>query len=206
MRAVDCGAGGGAGPGECGDDLEDGSGVRGYSGDYRGYGAERDGESVRAEGIAGVGGGGVAFAGCERNGAGILLTQLKLRGIRTLASCVEEERQWRVASGEWRDEENREWKMQSGKTQDPPSKTEGGTPKEQKLTALAPWEVDWCEAVALLVGNEGAGLPEDVVHGADARIHIPMAGQVESLNAAAAAAVVLYEAFRQRKRKAVASG
>jgi len=63
---------------------------------------------------------------------------------------------------------------------------------------LAPWELDWCEPVALLVGNEGAGLPEEVERSADARIRIPMASGVESLNAAAAAAVLFYEAARQR--------
>jgi RNA methyltransferase, TrmH family len=66
---------------------------------------------------------------------------------------------------------------------------------------VCPWEVNWCEPTALLVGNEGAGLPEDVVHGADERIHIPMATRVESLNAAAAAAVLFYEAYRQRSRR-----
>jgi RNA methyltransferase, TrmH family len=65
----------------------------------------------------------------------------------------------------------------------------------------APWEIDWCQPIALLVGNEGAGLPEDVVHSADARIQIPMQRHVESLNAAAAAAVLFYEASRQRQRK-----
>ncbi|HEX8880900.1 MAG TPA: RNA methyltransferase [Candidatus Acidoferrum sp.] len=63
---------------------------------------------------------------------------------------------------------------------------------------LAPWEVDWCQPIALLVGNEGAGLPEEIERSADARIHIPIASGVESLNAAAAAAVVFYEAARQR--------
>jgi TrmH family RNA methyltransferase len=63
---------------------------------------------------------------------------------------------------------------------------------------LAPWEVDWCQPIALLVGNEGAGLPEEIERSADVRIHIPMATGVESLNAAAAAAVVFYEAARQR--------
>lgn len=63
---------------------------------------------------------------------------------------------------------------------------------------LAPWQVDWCQPIALLVGNEGAGLPEEIERTADARIHIPMATGVESLNAAAAAAVVFYEAARQR--------
>jgi RNA methyltransferase, TrmH family len=67
--------------------------------------------------------------------------------------------------------------------------------------SVAPWEIDWCQPIALLVGNEGAGLPEDVVHSADARIQIPMERRVESLNAAAAAAVLFYEAFRQRQRK-----
>jgi TrmH family RNA methyltransferase len=67
---------------------------------------------------------------------------------------------------------------------------------EQPL--LAPWEVDWCKPSALLVGNEGSGLPIEVERSADARIRIPMASGVESLNAAAAAAVLFYEAARQR--------
>jgi TrmH family RNA methyltransferase len=71
-------------------------------------------------------------------------------------------------------------------------------PRDKDQPLLAPWEVDWCEPVALLVGNEGAGLPEEVEHSADARIRIPMASGVESLNAAAAAAVLFYEAARQR--------
>jgi RNA methyltransferase, TrmH family len=69
---------------------------------------------------------------------------------------------------------------------------EGGQP------LLAPWEVDWCQPIALLVGNEGSGLPDEIERSADARIRIPMASGVESLNAAAAAAVVFYEAARQR--------
>ncbi|HWY42852.1 MAG TPA: RNA methyltransferase [Candidatus Sulfotelmatobacter sp.] len=64
--------------------------------------------------------------------------------------------------------------------------------------ALAPWEINWCDPVALLVGNEGAGLPEEIERSADARIRIPMSGGIESLNAAAAAAVLFYEAARQR--------
>lgn len=67
---------------------------------------------------------------------------------------------------------------------------------------LAPWEVDWCQPAAVLVGNEGTGLPEEIARSADARIHIPIARGVESLNAAAAAAVVFYEAARQRHTKA----
>lgn len=91
----------------------------------------------------------------------ILLTQLRIANVRTLASSVHE-------------------------------------PHDGESRILSPWEVDWCEPVALLVGNEGAGLPEEVERSADARIRIPMASGVESLNAAAAAAVLFYEAARQR--------
>jgi RNA methyltransferase, TrmH family len=65
-------------------------------------------------------------------------------------------------------------------------------------TALAPWDVDWREPVALLIGNEGAGLPEEIERSASARVRIPMSSGIESLNAAAAAAVLFYEAARQR--------
>jgi len=52
--------------------------------------------------------------------------------------------------------------------------------------------------LALIVGNEGAGLSQAVCTAASAMIHIPMAGKVESLNAAAALAVAVFEAARQR--------
>src|ERR1700723_646638 len=74
-------------------------------------------------------------------------------------------------------------------------------PHEGEPRVRCPREVDWCEPVALLVGNEGAGLPEEVERSADARIRIPMASGIESLNAAAAAAVVFYEAARQRTKQ-----
>jgi RNA methyltransferase, TrmH family len=69
--------------------------------------------------------------------------------------------------------------------------------------ALLPWEADWKSPAAVLIGNEGAGLPEDIVHASDARVSIPQAAAttpigVESLNAAMAATVLLYEAMRQR--------
>jgi TrmH family RNA methyltransferase len=63
---------------------------------------------------------------------------------------------------------------------------------------LSPWQVNWCRPVALLIGNEGQGLPEEIERASDARIRIPMSSSVESLNAAAAAAVLFYEAARQR--------
>ncbi len=59
---------------------------------------------------------------------------------------------------------------------------------------------DWRRPTALLLGAEGAGLPADVEAAADARIAIPMRDPVESLNVAAAGAVFLFEAARQRRR------
>lgn len=53
-------------------------------------------------------------------------------------------------------------------------------------------------SVALVIGNEGAGVPADVMAAADARVAIPCPGPVESLNAAIAGSVLLYEAARQR--------
>jgi len=55
---------------------------------------------------------------------------------------------------------------------------------------------------AIWIGGEGAGLPPDIERGADGRVRIPLRAPVESLNAAAAAAVLLYEAVRQRGQRA----
>jgi TrmH family RNA methyltransferase len=52
--------------------------------------------------------------------------------------------------------------------------------------------------VALLIGNEGNGVPAAIARRADGQITIPYPGPVESLNAAVAASVLLYEASRQR--------
>jgi TrmH family RNA methyltransferase len=59
-------------------------------------------------------------------------------------------------------------------------------------------QLDFTLPAALLLGGEGAGLPDALVAGADARVSIPMREGIESLNAAVAAAVLLYEAQRQR--------
>jgi TrmH family RNA methyltransferase len=58
--------------------------------------------------------------------------------------------------------------------------------------------VDFTAPMALLLGGEGAGLSHELVTAADLRVTIPMRGGIESLNAAVAAAVLLYEAQRQR--------
>jgi TrmH family RNA methyltransferase len=68
---------------------------------------------------------------------------------------------------------------------------------------VRPWEADWKSSAALLIGNEGAGLSGEIVRSCDARLSIPQSGSEggdgpESLNAAMAGTVLLYEAMRQR--------
>lgn len=58
---------------------------------------------------------------------------------------------------------------------------------------------DYCTPTAFLIGNESRGLDGDTAQLADACVKIPMCGQVESLNAAVAAALFMYEANRQRR-------
>ena len=60
------------------------------------------------------------------------------------------------------------------------------------------WEVDLRGDAAIVIGSEQSGLSEVWLAGADHRVRIPMSGTVDSLNAAAAAAVLLFEACRQR--------
>ena len=50
-----------------------------------------------------------------------------------------------------------------------------------------------------MIGNEGNGLRREVAQCADTWIQIPMAGQAESLNAAVAAAILMFEVSRQRR-------
>lgn len=60
-------------------------------------------------------------------------------------------------------------------------------------------QVDLTGAVAVLLGNEAHGLPDDVVATADVAVRIPMAGRVESLNVAMTGTVIAFEAARQRR-------
>jgi RNA methyltransferase, TrmH family len=63
------------------------------------------------------------------------------------------------------------------------------------------WESDLRNPCALIIGNEADGPSQDAQSLADARLHIPMPGRSESLNAAAAAAIILFEVVRQRQVK-----
>lgn len=63
------------------------------------------------------------------------------------------------------------------------------------------YECDLSGAVAFMIGNEGAGLSKALLALATHAARIPMPGSVESLNAAAAAAICLFESVRQRLMK-----
>jgi RNA methyltransferase, TrmH family len=59
-------------------------------------------------------------------------------------------------------------------------------------------DVDYTGPIAIAVGSEKYGLTDDVLAAAEYKIRIPMAGRANSLNVATSAAVVIYEAVRQR--------
>jgi RNA methyltransferase, TrmH family len=67
-------------------------------------------------------------------------------------------------------------------------------------------QVDYQGPVALLIGSERQGLPPEVRQAADVVARLPMAGRATSLNASAAAAVLLYEVVRQRRGTRAADG
>ena len=60
-------------------------------------------------------------------------------------------------------------------------------------------KADYSGKVGILIGNEANGLSEEASELANEKVLIPMAGSVESLNAAIAAALLMYEAFRKQK-------
>ena len=59
------------------------------------------------------------------------------------------------------------------------------------------YEIDMAGPLALIIGNEGSGLSQETLALANAIATIPMPGKIESLNAAAAAAICLFERVRQ---------
>ncbi|SFM23205.1 TrmH family RNA methyltransferase [Pelosinus propionicus] len=61
------------------------------------------------------------------------------------------------------------------------------------------FRTDFNRSVAIVFGNEGNGVSKKLTEVAKERLHIPLLGNVESLNVAASAAVILYEAVRQRQ-------
>jgi TrmH family RNA methyltransferase len=68
------------------------------------------------------------------------------------------------------------------------------------------WQVDFSQPTALLLGQEGGGLPEEWKKQADNTLTIPMTSKIDSLNIAMAAGLIVYEAFRQKNFQPEASG
>ena len=60
-------------------------------------------------------------------------------------------------------------------------------------------KVDWRKPAALIIGNEAHGASEDAYNLANSAVSIPMNAETESLNAAIAASIIMFEAVRQRK-------
>ena len=58
---------------------------------------------------------------------------------------------------------------------------------------------DYKKDTAFIIGNEAAGISKEILDMADKKIKIPMLGEVESLNAAVAGSILMYEAVRQRR-------
>jgi TrmH family RNA methyltransferase len=70
------------------------------------------------------------------------------------------------------------------------------SPHAEKLS----FELSYRFPLAVMVGNEGEGLPDRLMEMADERVRIPMTGSTDSLNVSVAAGVILYEAIRGRFR------
>jgi TrmH family RNA methyltransferase len=63
------------------------------------------------------------------------------------------------------------------------------------------FDIDLRKPTVLILGQEGAGLPQVIMPDIDLHVRIPMAATIDSLNVATAAAVILYEALRQKMEK-----
>ena len=65
-------------------------------------------------------------------------------------------------------------------------------------SSVSLYDLDLTRPAAFVFGNEHRGVSDEAAVNADATLHIPMMGMIESLNISVAAAVCLYEALRQR--------
>ncbi|MCK9360737.1 tRNA methyltransferase [Patescibacteria group bacterium] len=82
--------------------------------------------------------------------------------------------------------------------------------KKQKIAIVAthmsakakdPAKIDLARPVALVLGNEHDGVSKEMLKAADANVLLPMVGFIQSFNVSVAAALLLYEAYRQREGK-----
>ncbi|NJP04882.1 MAG: RNA methyltransferase [Chloroflexaceae bacterium] len=70
----------------------------------------------------------------------------------------------------------------------------------QIRTEQSYYDVNWCNDAALLIGSEAQGISSEGIALANETISIPIVGRTESLNAAVAGSIILFEALRQRQR------
>lgn len=95
--------------------------------------------------------------------------------------------------------------LQIGEADDAPALLTGWKTRGLQVVAACStgpvlyWDADYRPPTVLIIGNEAGGIDPSLVELSDLTVSIPLAGQVESLNAAAAAAVILYEINRQRR-------
>ena len=75
----------------------------------------------------------------------------------------------------------------------------GADPDVDGGNSIDLWSADLTGAVCLVIGSEGAGMGRLIRERCDFLVSIPMNGKMTSLNASASAAILLYEAVRQRK-------
>lgn len=85
-------------------------------------------------------------------------------------------------------EEFRSWAHETG----------AATVATDTAAADSVFDITFPQRTALLIGNEAHGLPEALLTASDIQVRIPMPGRAESLNAAVAAGILLYESIRQR--------
>ncbi len=64
--------------------------------------------------------------------------------------------------------------------------------------AQSVYDINWTQPIAIVFGNEHNGISPEAFHRADGNVIIPQVGMIQSLNISVAAAIILYEAFRQR--------
>lgn len=74
-----------------------------------------------------------------------------------------------------------------------------GSALYDKSLNLCDNSVDFKSGCSVIIGSEGNGIIQQTINSCDALIKIPMSGNVESLNAAVAASVIMWEAFKQRQ-------
>jgi RNA methyltransferase, TrmH family len=82
------------------------------------------------------------------------------------------------------------------------SRPENGPESPSRHPNNATLDADLRTACAIWVGSEGQGLPPEIEKAAEQILSVPISGQVDSLNAAIAASILLYEAARQRRTAA----